>query len=71
MEMQNNSQKQIKDKNLSVIKEQLAQESLLNIKYNEYANQATDPEIKSIFSSASSVHKDNFVKLKSYLDSHQ
>ncbi|NMM65145.1 hypothetical protein HBE96_21410 [Clostridium sp. P21] len=63
--------KQIEANNLKVIKDQLAYESLMNKKFNEYSGQCTDQSLKNLCNESSQVHKRNFDNLKSYLDSHQ
>lgn len=69
--MNNSTAKNIEATNLKVIKEQLEHECLMNKKYNECSNQATDSTIKSLCTEASQIHKQNFQTLKSYLDTHQ
>ncbi len=69
--MMNTTDKQLESNNLKVIKDQLGYESLLNKKFNEYANQCTDQNLKNICNEASQTHKQNFNTLKAYLDSHQ
>ena len=69
--MMNAGNKQIESNNLKVIKDQLASESLMNKKFNEYGEMCSDPQIKSLCSQSSGVHKQNFTNLKTYLDSHQ
>lgn len=63
--------KNIEANNLKVIKEQLAQEALMNKKYNDCSCQSQDQGIKNLCSEASQLHKQNFQTLKTYLDSHQ
>lgn len=69
--MMNAGNKQIESNNLKVIKDQLASESLMNKKFNEYGQMCSDPQIKSLCNQSSEVHKQNFTNLKTYLDSHQ
>lgn len=69
--MMNAGNKQIESNNLKVIKDQLASESLMNKKFSEYGQMCSDPQIKSLCSQSSEVHKQNFTNLKTYLDSHQ
>jgi hypothetical protein len=69
--MNNNENKQLKSNNLKVLSDQLSYESLMNKKFNEYANQCTDQQLKTLCNEASQIHKQNFNNLKSYLDSHQ
>lgn len=71
MQMQNNQSMQIESNNLKIIKDQMESEYLLNKKYNMYANQSNDQQIKTLCNEASQVHKQNFSNLKTYLDSHQ
>lgn len=63
--------KQIEDKNLKVINDQLSYEALMNKKFAQYSEYCTDPQLKSVCSDASNVHKQNFTDLKNYLESHQ
>lgn len=63
--------KQIESNNLKVLQDQMNYESLMNKKYNQYATNCTDAQLKNLCNEASKVHKDNFNTLKSYLDSHQ
>lgn len=67
----NTGNKQIEANNLKVIKDQLEHEALLNKKYSEYSGMCTDPKLKTLCNEASSMHKESFNSLKSYLDSHQ
>ncbi|CAM2964730.1 hypothetical protein HAHI6034_12480 [Hathewaya histolytica] len=67
----NNNAPQIEDKNLSVIKDQLSHECLLNKKYSLYSEYCTDQNLKNLCNEAATVHKQNFTELKNYLDSHQ
>lgn len=69
--MNSNQNNQLKTPNLKVLSDQLSYEALMNKKFNEYANQCTDQELKALCNEASQVHKQNFNNLKSYLDSHQ
>jgi hypothetical protein len=69
--MNNNQNKELKSNNLKVLSDQLSYESLMNKKFNEYANQCTDQQLKSLCNEACQVHKQNFNNLKTYLDSHQ
>lgn len=62
---------QIDTKNLKTIADQLNYESLMNKKFNLYSEYCTDTQLKSLCNEASRTHKDNFNKLKTYLDSHQ
>jgi hypothetical protein len=63
--------KQLESNNLKVIKDQIIYESLMNKKFHQFAQCATEPEVKNICNEACAVHKQNFNNLKSYLDSHQ
>lgn len=63
--------KQIESNNLKVISDQLTHESLMNKKFNLYAQYCTDESLKNLCTQAASTHKQNFNDLKSYLDSHQ
>lgn len=67
----NSTNKELDDNNLKVIKDQLHYESLMNKKFNQYSTYCVDPQLKSLCNDASSVHKQNFNDLKTYLDSHQ
>ena len=67
----NPDNKQLEANNLKVIKDQLNYECLLNKKFSEYGNSCTDPQLKTLCTQASGVHKQNFTSLKTYLDSHQ
>lgn len=69
--MQGSQNNQIESNNLKIIKDQMEAESLLNKKYNLYASQCTDSQVKTLFDQASQLHKQNFTNLKTYLDSHQ
>lgn len=69
--MNNTENKQMEANNLKVIKDQLGYESLMNKKFNEYSSQCNDSSLKSLCTDASQIHKNNFNRLKTYLDSHQ
>ncbi|WP_142414648.1 hypothetical protein [Hathewaya massiliensis] len=71
MNTTNNNAPQIEDKNLSIIKDQLGHECLLNKKYSLYSEYCTDQSLKSLCNEAAGVHKQNFTELKNYLESHQ
>ncbi|MCY6371645.1 hypothetical protein [Clostridium ganghwense] len=63
--------KQLEDKNLKVIKDQIEYEALMNKKFSQYSNSCTDQQLKSLCQELSGVHRSNFDNLKNYLDSHQ
>lgn len=62
---------QLEDKNLKVINDQLNYESLMNKKCNLYVQYCTDPQLKSLCTEAANTHKQNFMSLKNYLESHE
>lgn len=57
--------------NLKVLEEQLAYESMMNKKYNQYANLCEDAQLKNLCHRAAKKHKENFKMLLDYLNSHQ
>lgn len=63
-------QPQIEATNLKVLSDQLNYESLLNKKYNLYSEYCSDSELKHLCCDAANIHKQNFISLKTYLDSH-
>lgn len=66
-----NGKPEIKAKNLQVINDQLNYESLMNKKCSQYASYCTDQELINLCNDAANTHKQNFMELKNYLESHQ
>lgn len=64
-------EKQLDSGNLKVLKDQIGYEALMNKKFNDCSGKCGDIQIKNLCSEAAQVHKQNFVSLKTYLDSHQ
>lgn len=65
------SEKQLDSGNLKVLKDQIGYEALMNKKFNDCSGKCGDIQIKNLCNEAAQVHKQNFVSLKTYLDSHQ
>jgi hypothetical protein len=63
--------KQLEANNLKVIRDEIGYELLMNKKFHQYAEYCTDSQLKQLCTEASTVHKNNFNCLKSYLESHQ
>lgn len=64
-------EKQLDSGNLKVLKDQIGYEALMNKKFNDCSGKCGDIQIKNLCNEAAQVHKQNFVSLKTYLDSHQ
>ncbi|WP_333858957.1 hypothetical protein [Clostridium sp.] len=64
-------EKQLDSGNLKVLKDQIGYEALMNRKFNDYSGKCGDIQIKNLCNEAAQVHRQNFVSLKTYLDSHQ
>ncbi len=58
---------QLTSKELTLIGEQLSAEQLLITKFNQYAKEADDPQIKSKFEQIAAKHQGHYNKLLSYL----
>ena len=58
-------------KNLKIIADQLEAEALAARKSELYAEQFADPALKSCAQQLANHHKENFMSLLSYLDSHR
>lgn len=70
--MQNQAQApQIESKNLSLIEDQMHHESLAAKKFETYATQFTDPQLKQFAQDLTQHHKTHFSNLYQYLQSHQ
>lgn len=61
---------QFKAKNLVIIQDHLIAESMACKKCDAYSVMATDQCTKDLFSNLAQHHKDNFIKLYDYLNSH-
>lgn len=67
----NNGQKKLDSNNLKVLEDQLNYESLMNKKFNNYADYCTDTELKNLCQQAAQKHKQHYNNLLNYLNSHQ
>jgi hypothetical protein len=61
---------EIEAKNLMIIEDQLNHEALAAKKSELYAEYFADPTLKSCAQQLAKHHKDNFMNLLNYLDSH-
>ncbi len=65
------SQPEIEAKNLKIIEDQLKYEALAAKKSELYSEHFADPALKSCVQQLAKHHKDNFMNLLGYLDSHR
>lgn len=71
---QNNNEqgeKKLESNNLKVLEDQLNYESLMNKKFNNYADYCTDTELKNLCQLSAKKHKQHYNNLLNYLNSHQ
>ncbi|RKD23647.1 hypothetical protein SAMN02745883_01884 [Caminicella sporogenes DSM 14501] len=59
------------ESNLKVLENQLLYESMMNKKYNQYANLCEDIQLKNLCHKAAKIHKKNFKMLLDYLNSYK
>lgn len=62
--------KQLDSGNLKVLKDQIEHEALMNKKFNDCSGRCNDAQIKNLCNEGAQIHKQNFISLKTYLDSH-
>ena len=60
----------LSSKNLSILEEQLSQESLMISKLRQYSRQCSDSELKNLCSSLAEKHKSHYEALLNYVVSH-
>lgn len=60
----------LSSKNLSILEEQLHQESLMISKLRQYSRQCRDSELKNLCSSLAEKHKSHYETLLNYVISH-
>lgn len=62
--------KQIEEKSLSILEDQLNYEALAVKKYNQASQTCTNPDIVNLCNDAATRHKQHFDQLLGYLNSH-
>lgn len=61
---------QLSSRNLSILDDQLAQESIMALKLRKYSKQCQNSELKNLCNRLSEKHKDHYNTLLSYMNSH-
>jgi uncharacterized membrane protein len=60
----------LSSKNLTILEEQLSQETLIILKLKQYSKQCQDSELKNLCSQLAEKHKNNYNTLLNYVVSH-
>jgi len=61
---------QLSSRNLSILDDQLAQESIMTLKLRKYSKQCQDSELKNLCNRLAEKHKDHYNTLLNYMNSH-
>jgi hypothetical protein len=61
---------QLSSRNLSILEDQLAQESIMVLKLRQYSRQCQDSELKNLCNRLAEKHRNHYNSLLNYINSH-